>query len=116
MKKSALLILFVFIIGSIHANDGTTKKESKVITPQKIEGKIIDKVTNEALAGVALQITGSDQKYYTDFDGNFSIDGIEPGIYNIDVLYLSYQGVTLEKIITNDTGVKLKVELESVAH
>lgn len=116
MRKLAITTILFFCFVLTYANNGGKNEATKVVTSQRIEGKIIDKSTNEALAGVALMLNGSSSKYYTDFEGNFVIDGVEPGIYDIDILYVSYEGVTLEDISTNETGLKLKVELESVSH
>jgi len=116
MKKLTVLSILIFAVAITFANSGTESEAAKVTTPQKIEGKILDKVTNEALAGVAVQLAGSSEKYYTDFEGNFVINGVQPGVYDIDILYVSYEGITLENITTNDASVKLKVELESVSH
>lgn len=114
MKNLTTVALLFLALTFCFANNGEEKNNS-TFTPQKIEGKIIDKTTNEALAGVAIQLSGSEQKVYTDFEGNFIIDGIRPGVYDIDVLYVSYQGLTLENISTNANGLTLKVELESVS-
>lgn len=116
MKNLALTVILFFCIATTYANSGDKEIAGKTIVPQTIEGKIIDSSTNEALAGVAVKINGSDKKYYTDFEGNFVINDVAPGTYNIDVLYVSYTGITLEGITTKESGIKLKVELESVSH
>ncbi len=58
-----------------------------------VQGKVQDKETGEALpfATVTLTkngvfITGTD----TDFDGNYSISGLEPGTYDVEASYVGY--------------------------
>ena len=116
MKKIAFAAIFTFCFAVLFANDGNKHNKAESGATIKIEGKIVDKYTNEALAGVALELNSGSKKYYTDFEGNFLIEGIQPGVYKIDVIYVSYQGITLEEINTNDTELKLKVELESISH
>ena len=62
-----------------------------------IEGKVIDENTGEGLPGVEVKLLGSEKVIYTDFDGNFSIEGIIPGSYSLSADYISYN----RKIITN---------------
>jgi hypothetical protein len=117
MKKIFLTSAITFCFAIIFASNDNETGAVSPIAYQKIEGKIIDHATNEALAGVALKLQNSNEKVYTDLDGNFVIEGIMPDVsYNIDILYLSYQGITLENLSTKDNALKLKVELESIQH
>ncbi len=79
-----------------------------------IGGKVCDVVTGEALVGVSLKIKGSDKKTYTDLDGNFRIEGVAPGTYDIDVDYVSYKNITLKQVASSSSSLNLKVELEAV--
>ena len=115
MKNLTLLAVLVFSLSSLFAGEGNELKKSESLANSSIEGKIIDKATNEALVGVTLMLKGSDKKYYTDLDGNFAIEGLVPGQYNINVMYVSYQGVSLEEISTANNNLKLKVEIESIS-
>lgn len=56
-----------------------------------VHGKVIDKKTGEALAGVKLFIEETNQAVYSDLDGNFVIKDVKSGNYNIRVSYISYQ-------------------------
>lgn len=115
MKKVIFASILTLSIATCFAIEGMDPAEATANYTEAIEGKIIDKTTGESLAGVALVVDGSAKKYYTDLDGNFSIGGIAPGIHNIDILYVSYQGITLKDISTQTNELKLKVELESVS-
>lgn len=108
-------VLFVFVLVSSIAIVKANEPESvpaKAKTMQ-IEGVVTDHLTGEALVGVCLKIKGSEKAIYTDLHGNFKMDGVSPGTYDIDIDYVSYKDVTLKSVSTSDSDVKLKVELES---
>lgn len=54
-----------------------------------IKGKIIDEA-GVVLPGSSVLLEGTSKGTMSDFDGNFSIDGIENGTYNIIVSYVGY--------------------------
>ena len=56
-----------------------------------VRGKIIDASTGEPLIGANVFITGTTKGTITDFDGNFSLTGVEPGTVNITASYVSYE-------------------------
>ena len=67
----------------------------------KVSGRIIDKQTGEGLAGALVKLNGNNIKAYTDLDGNFTLEKLLPGQYDIIVSYISYdthimQNITLE--------------------
>ena len=77
-----------------------------------ISGKVVDNFTQEELAGVTIQVEGTDIKTYTDMEGNFKIDGLKPGNYDLKVNYISYKEKELIDIsITPETS-DLKIKLE----
>ena len=63
-----------------------------------LKGNVVDSQTQESLAGVALEIEGTKLVVYTDFDGNFLIENLEPGYYTIVVRFVSYKPHLLEKV------------------
>jgi len=114
MKK----VLFVFAVILSVARVSATEPESEpkaIKATNQIEGTIIDHQTGEALAGVCLKLQGSEKKTYSDLKGNFKIEGVTPGTYDIDVDYVSYKDITLKSVSATSSDVKLKVELESAS-
>jgi hypothetical protein len=106
MKRVVLAIsLIVFGTSMVFAgNDLPTKKdksnaskETKAVVAA-VTGNVTDSQTNESLAGVAIEIEGTNMVVYTDFDGNFVISDLEPGYYNIVVRFVSYQGHLIERV------------------
>jgi hypothetical protein len=110
MKKSILAIgLFLMVMSSTFCfaenNPDETMKKATVT------GKVIDKVTGESLAGVLVGIKGSDIKVYSDLDGNFTINSIEPGNYTLEVNYISYSANEVQNISCS-AGKNLSVSIE----
>lgn len=112
MKKLLLILIVALGIVNVQANEPEVKNPAAV-NAVKIGGKVTDHLTGEALAGVSLTLKGSGLKTYSDLDGNFKIEGVSPGTYDIVVDYVSYKKTTLTEISTSTSSVKLKVELES---
>ena len=78
-----------------------------------ISGKVIDFTSGEALAGVEVAIEGSSKKVHTDFDGNFKIENLKPGSYNLIASYISYNKSFIEKLDTEKPNKELNIKLQS---
>ena len=99
MKKivtfiATLLLTLNFSIPLFADNLDPVPAEKKTI----IKGQVADKTTGESLAGVLVQVKGSNIKTYTDLDGNFVLDNLDPGTYTIEISYISYDNNTLNNI------------------
>lgn len=81
--------MFIFLFLSIAFAGGKDKGI--------IRGKIRDKESGETLIGVTVMIDGTAKGTVTDFDGTYSIEGLEPGKYTLVASYVSYS----KKRITN---------------
>ena len=88
----------------------TTKTEAQYMA---LSGKVTDQMTGEALTGVKVSIDGLDAKVYTDFDGNFRIESLAPGEYNITTSYVSYNKKQIQKYNTTKEGSHLEIRLQS---
>ncbi|MDX9906360.1 MAG: carboxypeptidase-like regulatory domain-containing protein [Bacteroidales bacterium] len=111
MKKAinifAIVVLATFGIAAFADNNPDLTPKSV-----KITGQVIDKVNQEALAGALVKVEGTDIEVYTDFDGNFSIEGITPDKYTLKCSLISY--TECEKEICIDTaGETVEIELEN---
>ncbi|MES2567309.1 MAG: carboxypeptidase-like regulatory domain-containing protein [Bacteroidota bacterium] len=56
----------------------------------KINGKIVDGKTGETLPGATVLIEGTMKGASSDFDGNFTLTGLQPGKYTIIASYITY--------------------------
>lgn len=62
-------------------------------TTGSIGGKVIDKATKEEMIGVNILVKGTSHGAGTDLEGNYVIDKVNPGEYNIQVSYIGYKRV-----------------------
>jgi len=112
MKKLILSIFVLFFAFQVsYANNESNPKEINNNTVA-INGKIIDKETGETLTGVLVEIVGTDEKVYSDFDGKFEFKNIIPGTYNISVSYISYEKNVLKVVKAKNSVNTLKIELK----
>ena len=84
-----------------------------------IKGRVFDVLNNEPIIFCNVIIAGSTIGTTTDENGNYSIGGLEPGLYNIEVSYISYKTKVMYEIeVTNSkpaiTNVPLTEDVESV--
>jgi hypothetical protein len=111
--KSLLSIVFVLSVFIASANsvnsfnfDGNNgEKESASVT---YSGKIVDSMSQEALAGVKISIGNTDITVYTDFEGNFSFQlPKNTDISNVKVSYISYEEKTINLSQASTTSIEI---------
>ncbi len=120
MKKALLTLSFLAaVVFAIAGNTGNSENKSKSTETASanaavsISGKVIDFTSGEALAGVEVAIEGSTKKVHTDFDGNFKIENIKPGSYNVIASYISYNKSFIEKLNVEKSTQQLRIKLQS---
>jgi len=120
MKKALLTLSFlaavVFAFADNNGNSANKNKSNETVSANaavSISGKVIDFTSGEALAGVEVAIEGSTKKVHTDFDGNFKIDNIKPGSYNLIASYISYNKSFIEKLDVEKSNNELNIKLQS---
>lgn len=89
MKKIFLLAgLALFFVHGSSQNHGA------------IHGSVIDKTTKEPLfaASVYIEFGGEIMGTTTDFDGNFVIKPVPPGLYDLNIRYVGYNTLVIEKV------------------
>ncbi len=106
MKKIILSTLIIFTSLSIVFAEGNSTNEIQKTTTS-VSGQVIDKNTNEILAGVAVIANG--QKVYTDFDGKFTISNLCEDNCTITITQISYesQKVELDNVRSNELNIML---------
>lgn len=79
-------------------------------TKANLNGRVTDKVTEQALAGVLVSLAGTGSSTSTGSDGRYTLEGLEPGAYTISFTKSGYWDVTKSKtlVVGNNT---LYVEL-----
>lgn len=113
--KTAFTLLLTFALSvTLMAGQGPTNASSAAAPSTELSGMVIDKLSGEALGGVEISIDGTDQQYYTDFDGKFEIKNLKPGVYDLIVSYISYEKSLIEQIeVSPDKKGNLDIRLIS---
>ena len=88
------------------ANASSSTKSTQ--QQQKVTGKVVD-ANNEPLIGVSVLEKGTTNGTITDFDGNFSLDGIKKG----DVIVISYVGYQTQEIKWNGSPLNVILKEDS---
>jgi len=116
MKKIVSFIISGILCVAIYASEkpssNVAKAEAKVENAI-ISGVVVDKITGEPLAGVEVKMIGSNEKVFTDFDGNFQFANLPQGAYAIKIDYISYEHVVENVYATKDEN-PIKIKLSSV--
>ncbi|MFY9151024.1 MAG: TonB-dependent receptor [Prolixibacteraceae bacterium] len=77
-----------------------------------IRGTIADANTKETLIGATVALQGTTNGAITDFDGNFRIEKVGAGAYNLVVSYISYDSQIVRVELTNGQESVVNVELK----
>lgn len=114
MKNTLKITLAIAFLGLLTFSAFATEKGKPEMVTTSMEGTIYDADTQETLAGVTVKIVGTDTEVKTDLDGNFTINGLLPGEYSLEVTYISYKDAKLVHTISTtfqqDISLKLKSE------
>ena len=87
--RSLLTLAFVFAVNVL-------------LSQGIIRGKITDGVTGETLIGANVIIQNSTRGVMADLDGNYSIEGLTPGSYDVIGSFIGYTPQTLTLVIEGD--------------
>ena len=77
----------------------------------RLTGNISDAENNETLIGAAVMIKGTSKGTITDFEGNYSIENMAPGQYEIECSFVSYDAQTKTITILADQTISLNFAL-----
>ncbi len=88
MKKLIFLTITILVIQSLNLNAQTGS----------IKGVILDPSNNETLVGAAVLIQGTHIGVTTNFDGEFELQNLEPGSYNLQISFISYETTIVENV------------------
>ncbi|MFZ4619357.1 MAG: TonB-dependent receptor [Bacteroidota bacterium] len=106
MKKNILIALVSIMMLSAFVSAQTLEKmreQQQAAGPSgRIVGRVTDENTKDGLPSVNILVKGTYYGAATDFDGNYKIERIKPGIYNIDINLLGYKSVQYSGIKVED--------------
>ena len=106
MKKIVMIFILLILSSNLFAQD-----------KGRLAGKVTDKSNNDVpLPGVNLLIDGTYYGAATDFDGNYIIENISSGTYNISVSFIGYKAMKFTEIVVKaNSTTNLNVELEETS-
>jgi outer membrane receptor protein involved in Fe transport len=67
-------------------------------TKGRIKGKVVDLQTGEALIGANVIVVGTTAGSNTDANGEFLIQNLEAGVYEVKASYVGYQTITISNL------------------
>jgi TonB-dependent receptor len=106
-SKDKIQTLLAFIFLALMALPALAQTNGKIL------GKVIDKKTGEELIGVTIVIEGTSFGGATDYEGNFIIGNVKPGLYNLIASYVSYSKKTLKGIeVKSGENTSVSISLE----
>lgn len=115
MKNIRLVLLAVILLMvntvTFGENDPSGADSPSAVS---VTGTVVDKHTNETLPGVTIQLVDSESKIYTNPDGTFSLNGLQPGEYEVRLSCISYKDTVVTLDVKRSTQNTLSVQLESV--
>ncbi|MEO1438150.1 MAG: carboxypeptidase-like regulatory domain-containing protein, partial [Bacteroidota bacterium] len=78
-----------------------------------IQGRVFNKLNNEPISFANVVLEGTTIGTTTDIDGNYKIENLEPGFYNLRVEYLGYKPQSSTEIpVTNSKPAYIDIALE----
>jgi hypothetical protein len=78
-----------------------------------IKGKVTNALNNEPISFASVLIEGTDQGGTTDLDGNYEVQNLNPGLYNVRVSYIGFTEKTVYEVqVTNSKPAIVNVSLE----
>lgn len=113
MKKTIVLVI-ALLIGTSFSFAGNDKTTDNNAPTTSLMGKVIDESTGETLAGVMVQLEGTDMYVFSDFDGNFKFEDLKPEKYEVTLSLISYEKTETEVDLKSSNGEELKVKLKTV--
>ncbi|HLT74294.1 MAG TPA: carboxypeptidase-like regulatory domain-containing protein, partial [Ohtaekwangia sp.] len=70
-----------------------------VAQPGSISGIVTDGKSGETIVGANVVIDGTTVGAATDIEGNFQIDNVKPGVYNLNVSFVTYKTHVIPDVV-----------------
>lgn len=96
------LLFFCFLIPSLN-----------IYSQSIVSGDITDSLSREHLVGANVYFTGTAFGSVTDIDGKFRIVNVPDGSYKLRISYIGYTTKFIDVTLSNNTDLKLTVQLQS---
>lgn len=100
--KAKVFSIFLFLLIS-----------SKLLSQGTISGKVLDADNGESIIGCNIILQGTTIGTVTDFDGNYTLQNVPAGSYNIIFSFISYDKHIQKVEVTKTSNVVINVNLKS---
>ena len=78
-----------------------------------VQGRITNLISNEPLPFVTVLISGTTTGTQSDIDGNYILENLDPGLYNLEFTFVGFKKKTIFEIqVSNAKPVFLDIQLE----
>lgn len=104
--KHTLILLIALFFGFTTINASNKNNNKRVLC-----GKVIDKTTGEALAGVKVEVKGTSTYCYTDLNGAYVLSVNADSKQEVEANVVGYE---LTKLKTNDLGINKDINLSPI--
>ena len=102
MKRTITILLFLFLLPTVLFASSAGR----------IKGKVTDLQTGEPLVGANVIVVGTSFGAATDVNGEYVINNVVTGVYDVKASYIGYQSITTSKVRVNaDLTTELNFEL-----
>ncbi|SHF46900.1 CarboxypepD_reg-like domain-containing protein [Mariniphaga anaerophila] len=114
MKKLFLGLVVLMLAVAVSAKDKGEKTNTDMESTAAVAltGTVYDSDSGETLVGVEVQLEGTTEKAYTDFDGKFTFENVKPGDCKIVANYISYNKAT-ETLKLDGKKNEVKIQLKN---
>ncbi|MEO0404047.1 MAG: carboxypeptidase-like regulatory domain-containing protein, partial [Bacteroidota bacterium] len=72
-----------------------------------ITGKVTNAINNEPIPFANVIVQGQTTGTTTDFDGNYTLEGISPGLYNVEASFIGFNSETQFEIEVSNARVAI---------
>jgi hypothetical protein len=107
LRLISLLLFIVFL----------TIPEMVIAQTGSVKGRIYNRINNEAVPFANVVIEGTTTGVVSDIDGNYRLDGLEPGIYTLVCSFVGFEQVTINEVsVSPSKPVILDIALSETAN
>ena len=110
MKKKLYLISWFYIL---LISTGINAQETKPLIQSKLNGTVIDQITNEPIAGASVNIKGTTHTLTTDSEGKFYFQTGQKFPYILIVSYIGYKKIEV-KVDGTPVIISLKEDIQEL--
>ncbi len=101
MKAKLLVLLTILASSLLYAQNGI------------IQGRVYNAINNEPLPFAAVLVQGTEVGVSTDIDGRYKIEGLEPGLYNLEAQFLGFKTKAIFEVpVTNAKPAQVDFPME----